>query len=119
MQATQENYYGLGHRRGTIVHSWIFDPSNRPIARADSARRARCVNGPRPTLQNRMSWNGSCGLTVRAEIVPTAPGELLARELNVVVMDQRRFDEEVKRFAADIKAAVEAGQREKGVKPTL
>ena len=66
-----------------------------------------------------MSWNGSCGLTVRAEIVPTAPGGLLARELDVVVMDQRRFDEEVKRFAADIKAAVEAGQREKGVKPTL
>jgi hypothetical protein len=119
MQATQENYYSLGHRRGTTVYSWVFDPSNRPIASGDSARRARCVNGPRPTLQNQMSWNSSCGLTVRAEIVPTAPGALLARELNVVVMDQRRFDEEVKRFEASIKAAVEAGQRDKGIKPTL
>jgi hypothetical protein len=117
--ATQENYYSLGHRRGTTVLSWVHDARQRPIARGDSARRSRCVNGPRPTFQRRMSWNGSCGLTVRAEIVPAPGNAILARELNVVVVDQNRFDDDVKQFERDIKAAVETEHRDTGVKPKL
>jgi hypothetical protein len=117
--AKEEGYYSLGHRRGTLVLSWVHDARQRPIARGDSARRSRCVNGPRPTLRNRMSWNGACGLTVRAEIVPASDNRILARELNVVVMDQKRFNDDVKRFEADIKAAVEAQHGRTGTKPTL
>jgi hypothetical protein len=119
LQATQEGYYSLGQRRGTTVLSWLHDARQRPIARADSARRSRCVNGPRPTFERRMSWNGGCGLTVRAEIVPAPGNAILARELNVVVVDQKRFDDDVKQFERDIKAAVEAQHRGSGVKPTL
>jgi hypothetical protein len=119
LRSTQEGYYSLGQRRGTVVDSWVHAPGARPIARGDSARLSRCVNGPRPTFQARMSWNGRCGLTVRAEIVLAPNQTALARELNVVVIDQSRFDEAVKRFSADIQAAVEARQGAKAVKPTL
>lgn len=119
LRSTQEGYYSLGQRRGTVVDSWVYAPGSRPIARGDSARLARCVNGPRPTFHKRMGWNGSCGLTVRAEIVLAPNQSALARELNVVVIDQSRFDAAVKRFDFDIKAAVEAQQGAKAVKPTL
>jgi hypothetical protein len=119
LSANQEGYYSLGHRRGAVTYSWVYDPRQQPIPAADSARRSRCVNGPRPTFQRQMSWNGACGLTVRAEIM-TAPGNtLLASELNVVVMDQKRFDDAVKQFNADLRAAVEAQHQGKGGAPDL
>jgi hypothetical protein len=119
LQANEEGYYSLGHRRGTVVHSWVHLPDGRPIPRGDSARRSRCVNGPRPTFQRGMSWNGACGLTVRAEVVPLAGNPALARELNVIVMNQQRFDAAIKQFDIDLKAAVEAQHRESGAKPDL
>jgi hypothetical protein len=114
MAANQEGYYSLGHRRGTVTYSWVYDPLQRPIPAADSARRSRCVNGPRPTFQRQMSWNSGCGLTVRAEIMSVPGNTFLASELNVVVMDQKRFDDAVRQFKADLKAAVEAQHRGQG-----
>jgi hypothetical protein len=119
IRATEEGYYSLGHRRGTTTYSWLYMPNGSPIPREESAHRARCVNGPRPTFQRRMNWNGGCGLTVRAEIVPAEGRPSLARELNVVVMNQRLFNEAFTRFGADIEAAVEAAHRDRGVRPDL
>lgn len=119
LRATEEGYYSLGHRRGSQTQSWVYLPNGSPIASGDSAARSRCVNGPRPTFQRQMSWNSGCGLTVRAEIVPVAENTLLARELNVVVMDQKRFNDAVGKFDADIRIAVEAQHRDRGVKPDL
>lgn len=119
LAANDEGYYSLGHRRGSVTYSWVYDTRQQPIPGSDSARRSRCVNGPRPAFQKQMSWNTACGLTVRAEIM-TAPGNtLLARELNVVVMDQKRFDDAVKQFTVDLKAAVEAQHRGKAGAPDL
>jgi len=119
LAANQEGYYSLGHRRGTVTYSWVYDGQQRPIAAGDSALRSRCVNGPRPTFQRQMSWNGACGLTVRAEIVPAAGNAVLAGELNVVVMDQKRFDDAVRQFDADLKAAIEAQHAGQGAAPDL
>ncbi|NGP53514.1 hypothetical protein [Thioalkalivibrio sp. XN8] len=119
LAANQEGYYSLGHRPGAVTYSWVYDARQQPIPGGDSARRSRCVNGPRPAFEKQMSWNSACGLTVRAEIM-TAPGNtLLARELNVVVMDQKRFDDAVKQFNVDLKAAVEAQHRGKAGAPDL
>lgn len=117
LAANQEGYYSLGHRRGSFTYSWVYDPRQHPIPGADSARRSRCVNGPRPTFQKQMSWNSACGLTVRAEIMPAPGNTLLASELNVMVMDQKRFDDAVKQFNAELKAAVEAQHSGQGGKP--
>lgn len=117
--ANQEGYYSLGHRRGSVTYSWVYDPTGAPIPSSDSARLSRCVNGPRPTFQNKMSWNGACGLTIRAEIMPAQDNTILARELNVVVMDQKRFDAAVKQFGIDLKAAAEAQHQDKGARPDL
>lgn len=119
LEANAESYYSLGHRRGSVTYSWVYDSQQRPIPRADSARRSRCVNGPRPTFQKQMSWNSACGLTVRAEIMSVPGTTLLASELNVVVTDQKRFDDAVKQFNADLRAAVEAQHRGKGGLPDL
>jgi hypothetical protein len=119
IRATEEGYYSLGHRRGTTTYSWLYMPNGSPVPREESAHRARCVNGPRPTFQRQMNWNGGCGLTVRAEIVPAEGRPSLARELNVVVMNQRLFNEAFTRFGADIEAAVEAAHRDRGVRPDL
>jgi hypothetical protein len=56
--------------------------------------------------------------TVRAEGVLAPDSTVLARKLNVIVIDQR-FDADVKRFGADIQAAVEARHRDTGIKPKL
>ncbi len=119
VSANQEGYYSLGHRRGSVTYSWVYDPTGAPIPRSDSARLSRCVNGPRPTFQKQMSWNGACGLTVRAEIMPAQGNTVLARELNVVVIDQKRFDGAVKQFDIDLKAAAEAQHQDKGARPDL
>lgn len=119
MAANQEGYYSLGHRPGSVTYSWVYDSGQQPIPPADSARRSRCVNGPRPTFHRQMSWNGACGLTVRAEIMGAPGNSHLASELNVVVMDQHRFDTAVKQFRDDIKAAVEAQHRGRGGKADL
>ncbi|HZX22548.1 MAG TPA: hypothetical protein VFF18_03365 [Woeseiaceae bacterium] len=119
LAANQEGYYSLGHRRGTVTYSWVYDAQQRPIAASDSALRSRCVNGPRPTFQRQMSWNGACGLTVRAEMVPAAGNAVLAGELNVVVVDQKRFDDAVRQFDVDLKAAIEAQHAGKGAAPDL
>ncbi|MBB5517348.1 hypothetical protein [Amphiplicatus metriothermophilus] len=117
--ANQEGYYSLGHRPGSVTYSWVYDPMGALIPSSDSARLSRCVNGPRPTFQGRMSWNGACGLTIRAEIMPAVGNAILARELNVVVMDQKRFDDAVKQFDIDLRTAVEAQHKGKGAAPDL
>ncbi len=66
-----------------------------------------------------MSWNSACGLTVRAEIMAAPGNTVLASELNVVVIDQARFNDAVKQFNADLRAAVEAQHRGKGGAPDL
>ncbi len=119
MAANQEGYYSLGHRPGSVTYSWVYDPQQQPIPGADGARRSRCVNGPRPAFQRQMGWNGACGLTVRAEIMSAPGNTLLASELNVVVMEQKRFDDAVKQFKEDLRAAVEAQHRGKGGSPDL
>jgi hypothetical protein len=119
VSANQEGYYSLGHRRGSVTYSWVYDARQQPIPGSDSARKSRCVNGPRPTFQRQMSWNSACGLTVRAEIMAAPDNTVLARELNVVVMDQKRFNDSVKQFSVDLKAAVEAQHRGKAAAPDL
>lgn len=119
LAANQEGYYSLGHRRGSVTYSWVYDARQQPIPGGDSARRSRCVNGPRPTFQRQMSWNSACGLTVRAEIMSAPGNSVLASELNVVVMDQKRFDDAVKQFTVDLRAAVEAQHEGKGGRPDL
>lgn len=119
VSANQEGYYSLGHRRGSVSYSWVYDSTGAPIPSTDSARLSRCVNGPRPTFQNQMSWNGACGLTIRAEIMPAPDNTIFARELNVIVMDQKKFDGAVKQFDIDLKAAVEAQHEGKGAAPDL
>ncbi len=119
LAANQEGYYSPGHRRGSLTYSWVYDPSQRPIPDSDGTLRSRCVSGPRPTFERQMSWNTGCGITVRAEIMPAPGNTVLASELNVVVVDQKRFNDAVGQFDVDLKAAVEAQHAGKGAAPDL
>lgn len=120
LAANEEGYYSLGHRRGSVTYSWVYDSRQQPIPSADSAHRSRCVNGPRPTFQKKMTWNSSaCGLTVRAEIMAAPGNNVLASELNVMVMDQKRFYDAVKQFNVDLRAAIAAQHEGKAKAPDL
>lgn len=121
VSANTENYYSLGHRRGTVVYSWVYTPAGQLISSDDGTAKSRCVNGPRPTFaqSRQMSWNGGCGLTIRAEMVAAADNSALARELNVIVMDQKRFNDAVAQFDIDLRAATEALHAGKGAQPDL
>lgn len=118
VQATDSGYYSMSHRPGTTALNWLYDPSGASIQGNDSLL-SRCVNGPKPWFAAKHSWNGGCGLTIRAEIVPQPGSALLAQELNVSVLHQRDLLLALSRFDADLKAAVEQQSQGATAKPDL
>ena len=118
VQAMDSGYYSMSHRPGTTALNWLYDPSGTSIQGNDSLL-SRCVNGPKPWFSAKHSWNGGCGLTIRAEIVPQPGSALLAQELNVSVLHQRDLLLALGQFDADLKAAVEQQAQGATVKPEL
>lgn len=118
IRQTESGYYSLSHRRGATNLNWVYTPDGRPIEGNDSLR-SRCVNGPKPWFATEHSWNGACGLTIRAEILPVPGSGLLVRELNVSVVHQSSFIEQLHRFDAELKAAVQQRAQATASKPDL
>lgn len=118
VHATDSGYYSMSHRPGTTALNWLYDPAGNPIVGND-ALRSRCVNGPKPWFAAEHSWNGGCGLTVRAEIIPVPGNNLLALELNVSVLHQRDLLAALNQFDSDLKAAVEKQAEGAGSAPDL
>ncbi|SLN34785.1 hypothetical protein [Oceanibacterium hippocampi] len=117
VRQTESGYYSTKHRFGATLLSWIYGPDGNRITEPDRLK-ATCVNGPQPWFTGGHSWNGGCGLTIRAEILPVKGNNLLAQELNVTVLDQQALLVALRQFDADLKAAVAAGAGKKK-KPTL
>lgn len=82
-------------RPGTTHLVWARGPDGNILAepRSQFNNAARhfeeCINGPQPSLLSSQRWNSGCGLTIRAEIVPSPGNSLAASEFNVIVMHQR------------------------------
>ncbi len=106
IRQTESGYYSTTHRSGATNLNWIYAPDGSPISNNDSLKH-RCVNGPKPWFTTKHSWNGGCGLTVRAEILPVPGNRLLAQELNVTVVHQKDLIARIGQFDAELKAAVE------------
>jgi hypothetical protein len=118
IQATDSGYYSMSHRPGTTALNWLYDPAGKPIVGNDTLS-SRCVNGPKPWFAADHSWNGGCGLTVRAEIIPVPGNNLLALELNVSVLHQRDLLVALNQFDSDLKAAVEQQAQGAASEPDL
>ncbi|MCP5367843.1 MAG: hypothetical protein H6906_10055 [Hyphomicrobiales bacterium] len=106
MRQTEAGYYSTTHRLGAVNLNWIHAPTGARITQPDSLK-ARCVNGPKPWFAAKHEWNGACGLTVRAEILPQPANRLLAHALNVSVLHQRDLLTHLRLFDAALKSAVE------------
>lgn len=78
-----------------------------------------CVNGPNPSFAARHGWNSGCELTIRAEIMPRADNAVLARELNMVVMNQRDFYHANQQFATALRLVGEERARQSRTPPEL
>lgn len=91
------------------VHNRDGSPAPPPASEFSSAglNWETCVNGPNPAFTARQSWNSGCGLTLRAEILPQETNGLLARELNLVVMNQRDFFYANQQFATALRVVSE------------
>ncbi|PWG62718.1 hypothetical protein [Sediminicurvatus halobius] len=114
-QETESGMYNTSPRRGSTTLSWVYDPRNRAVPREQAAGfRRNCLNGPKPYFATRHSWNGGCGLTVRAEILPVPGSELVASGLDVVVFHQSALMQGTRAFEAELAAAYEAQVRERG-----
>lgn len=118
IRATDSGYYSMSHRHGTTALNWLYDPTGNAIVGNDTLL-SRCVNGPKPWFAADHSWNGGCGLTVRAEIIPVPGNNLLALELNVSVLHQKALLDAMYQFEAEIKAAVEQQAQGAASEPEL
>jgi hypothetical protein len=106
IRQTESGYYSTTHRTGAINLNWVYAPNGSPITNNDSLKQ-RCVNGPKPWFTTNHSWNGGCGLTVRAEILPVPGNRLLAQELHITVVHQKDLIAALGQFDTELKAAVE------------
>ena len=118
IRQTSSGYYSMSHRNGATNLNWIFAANGSRVGNNDSLK-SRCVNGPKPWFATEHSWNGGCGLTIRAEILPVPGNNLLVQVLNVSVVNQKELLEALGRFEAEIKAAVELRAQSDGAKPEL
>jgi hypothetical protein len=116
--ATDSGYYSMSHRNGATDLNWVYRPDGSPIG-ADDSMKHRCVNGPKAWFAAEHSWNGGCGLTVRAEILPVPGNSLLASELHVSAVDQKTLLDHLNSFQAELKAAVELRAQGEAVNPDL
>jgi len=78
-----------------------------------------CINGPQPQFATRHGWNSGCNLTIRAEILPQDGNRMLARELNMVVMNQRDLYHGGQQFEHALKIVSEEQLREQSTRPEL
>jgi hypothetical protein len=118
IRQTEAGYYSMSHRNGATNVNWIYSPEGARIVDSDSMKQ-RCVNGPKPWFTTEHSWNGGCGLTIRAEILPVPGNALLVQELNVSVVHQKDFITALGDFDAALNAAVEQQAEGSAAKPEL
>lgn len=78
-----------------------------------------CVNGLKPQFVARQGWNSGCNLTIRAEILPQQDNGLLARELNMVVVNQRDLYHGDKQFQQALRIVSEEKLRKESAAPDL
>lgn len=116
----------LNHTRpGAINLVWIYHPNGTPAppptSEFSSAGLAweTCVNGPQPWFATQQRWNSGCGLTVRAEILPLEGNSLLAREMNIMIMNQRDLYHGNQQFQHALKVVSDERLRASGTRPDL
>lgn len=78
-----------------------------------------CVNGLKPQFATRQAWSSGCNLTIRAEILPQPDNGLLARELNMVVVNQRDLYYGDTQFKTALRVVSDDKLRKESAKPDL
>ena len=106
--------YGKPHssyeQRGITVYSWQYDPLGRPMS--EGGTRQGCINAIRPESTGSQRWSTACGLTIRAKITPLGTNNLLAAEMHMATMHQKKFYDAGERFEKNLTAAYEARKRQ-------
>jgi len=125
LQATGDNMRINNVRRGATSMVWLFNqdgsPAPPPTSQFSSASLNwdTCINGPKPSFSARHGWSSGCHLTIRAELVPQEGNSLLARELSMVVMNQRDFYHAGQQFEVALRTVSNERLRERSGSPDL
>lgn len=125
LQATGDHLRINNVRAGATNLIWLYSrdgkPTPPPAGQFTSAalNYETCINGPQPQFATQHGWNSGCNLTIRAEILPRDGNRLLARELNMVVMNQRDLYHGGQQFEQALKIVSEDRLREQSARPEL
>lgn len=125
LQATGSHSRINNVRGGATNMIWLYSqdgsPSPPPASEFSNAaiNWETCVNGPQPAFAARHGWSSGCHLTIRAEILPQEANGLLARELNMVVMNQRDFFHGGQQFEAALRIVSDERLRQESGRPDL
>lgn len=112
-------------RSGATNLIWIYDRESRPVGppagqfTSAALNYETCINGPQPQFDTRHSWSSGCNLTIRAELLPQDGNRLLARELNMVVMNQADLYHGGQQFEHALRIVSEEQLREQSATPEL
>lgn len=112
-------------RVGATNLVWLYDRDGSavapPASQFSNAAMAweTCINGPQPQFRESHSWNSGCNLTIRAEILPQEGNQLLARELNMMVMNQRDLYHGGQQFNQALRLVSDERLREQSPAPEL
>lgn len=125
LQATGDHLRLNRARPGATNLVWLYgrDGSAAPPPASQFSNAAMswetCINGPQPQFSERHSWNSGCNLTIRAEILPQEGNPLLARELNMMVMNQRDLYHGGRQFNQALRLVSDERLREQSPAPEL
>jgi hypothetical protein len=116
----------INHTRpGATNLVWLFTregaPQPPPASQFSNAATnwETCVNGPQPRFDTGHRWNSACNLTIRTEIMPQPDNGLLARELNMTVMNQRDLYHGGQQFQHALRAVSDERLRQQSATPDL
>ncbi len=125
LQATGDHLRINKVRAGATNLIWLYSregrPAPPPAGQFSSAalNYKTCINGPQPQFATQHGWNSGCNLTIRAEILPQDGNRMLARELNMVVMNQRDLYHGGQQFEHALRIVSEEKLREQSARPEL
>lgn len=116
IQESEMNYYNTAPRPGAALNlSWPYDRGGKMFSRDQAVTFNRdCANGMKPWFGASHTWNSGCGLTIRAELMPVEGSRLMARSMDVLVVDQAALFNSSREFEAQLAAAYEEKARKDG-----
>ncbi len=85
---------------------WVFDITGRTMSKTNPSF-SHCGKAVNSAFRSRQQWQTSCGITIAAKVVHIRGNDLIAKELEIGLLDQKGFYDANEQLKADIEAATQ------------